>query len=133
VSDGHLAVQERKLAALGLAGYFDAIVWSDEWGRGAWNPSPRPFEVVLARLGVDAARAIYVADNVTKDFLGARRWGMATIWVRRPGGEYASRDPPHPGTCRRPHDPRTCHGPVGAGRSRGLALRASRPLTLAGS
>jgi putative hydrolase of the HAD superfamily len=94
VSDGHLSVQRRKLAALRLAGYFDAIVFSDEWGPTAWKPSRKPFEIVLQRLALDAPRGIYVADNATKDFLGARRCGMATIWVRRPAGEYASLDPP---------------------------------------
>jgi putative hydrolase of the HAD superfamily len=96
VSDGLLSVQRRKLAALGLEGCFDAVVFSDEWGRDAWKPSPWPFRIVLERLGVDAARAVYVADNATKDFLGARRVGMGTVWVRRGGGEYASLEPPTP-------------------------------------
>src|SRR5262249_29541365 len=92
--DGPLAVQRKKLAALGLEGCFDAVVFSDEWGPEAWKPSPRPFRIVLERLGVDAMHAVYVADNATKDFLGARRVGMGTVWVRRPGGEYASLEPP---------------------------------------
>lgn len=96
VSDGYLAVQQRKLAALGLAGYFDAVVFSDAWGRAAWKPSTRPFEEVLARLDVAAAGAAYVADNASKDFFGARQLGMAAIWLRRPGGEYAHLDPPTP-------------------------------------
>jgi putative hydrolase of the HAD superfamily len=94
VSDGLLAVQRRKLAALGIEGFFDAVVFSDEGGRAAWKPSPRPFRIVLERLRVPPARAVYVADNAAKDFLGARRAGMGTVWVRRPGGEYASLDPP---------------------------------------
>jgi putative hydrolase of the HAD superfamily len=94
VSDGHLAVQRRKLAALGLAGHFDAIVFSDAWGREAWKPSTRPFEIVTALLAVPGRAAVYVGDNPTKDFLGARRAGLATIWLRRPDGEYAGRTPP---------------------------------------
>lgn len=96
VSDGYLAVQQRKLAALSLAGYFDAVVFSDAWGRAAWKPSTRPFEAALAQLDVAAAGAVYVADNASKDFLGARQLGMATIWLRRPGGEYAHLAPPTP-------------------------------------
>ena len=94
VSDGHLAVQQRKLAALNLAGHFDAIVFSDAWGREAWKPSVVPFRAVLEQLKVDAARAIYVADNPLKDFLGARQVGMYTVWIRRPEGEYAHLKPP---------------------------------------
>lgn len=94
VSDGYLAVQQRKLAALGLADYFDVVVFSDQLGREAWKPSTRPFETVLERIGVASEASVYVADNPKKDFLGARRAGMATIWLRQPDGEYTHLEPP---------------------------------------
>ena len=94
LSDGHLDVQRRKLDALGLGPCFDAIVFSDEWGRQAWKPSTRPFLAILERLDVAAASAVYVADNPLKDFLGARQAGMYTIQVLRPGGEYARASAP---------------------------------------
>jgi len=94
VTDGYREVQQRKLAALNLAGYFDAVVFADEWGRGAWKPSPVPFHAVLERLGhLSPSESVYVADNPAKDFLGARRVGMATVWVRRPTGFYTSLEP----------------------------------------
>ena len=104
LTDGYREVQQRKLAALNLAGYFDAVVFADEWGREAWKPSPVPFYAVLERLGhLSPAEAVYVADNPTKDFLGARRVGMATVWVRRPTGFYANEEPAdlehHPDIC----------------------------------
>jgi putative hydrolase of the HAD superfamily len=104
VTDGYWEVQQRKLAALNLAGYFDAIVFADEWGRGAWKPSPVPFYAVLERLGhLSPTQSVYVADNPAKDFLGARRVGMATVWVRRPTGFYANQEPAdlehHPDIC----------------------------------
>ncbi|HNV01861.1 MAG TPA: HAD family hydrolase [Vicinamibacterales bacterium] len=88
VSDGFLAVQRRKLDALGIGSLFDAVVFSDEWGRDGWKPSPAPFLAALERLGVAADSAVYVGDNPLKDFLGARLAGMRTVQVRRPGGEY---------------------------------------------
>lgn len=94
VSDGYLAVQQGKFAALGLGESFDAVVFSDAWGREAWKPSTRPFEEVLRRLPAEAGEAVYVADNPAKDFLGARRLGMFTIRLRQDGGEYAHLDPP---------------------------------------
>jgi putative hydrolase of the HAD superfamily len=96
VSDGILSVQQSKLAALGLADCFDAIVFSDEWGRAAWKPSTLPFEVVAHRLGVSPAWSVYVADNPLKDFLGARQVGMFTIRARYPDGEYSAQMPPAP-------------------------------------
>jgi len=94
LGDGYLAVQQRKLTALNLAHHFDAIVFSDEWGREAWKPCTKPFEVILQRLAAAPPAAVYVADNPTKDFLGARRIGMFTIQVCWPNAEYAHLDPP---------------------------------------
>jgi putative hydrolase of the HAD superfamily len=94
VSDGYLAGQERKLEALGLESLFDAIVFSDAWGREAWKPSPIPFWTILQQLGTTPTCTMYVADNALKDFVGARQAGMFTLWVRRAEGEYARHLPP---------------------------------------
>ena len=96
VTDGYAEVQKRKLAALGLTSCFDVLVFSDEWGREAWKPNSRPFEIALQRLGVTGPEAVYVADNPTKDFLGARQAGMWTVRVRRPDGLYSHLEPPSP-------------------------------------
>lgn len=93
VTDGHPEVQKRKLAALGLASWFDTLVFSDEWGREAWKPNSRPFEIALERLGTSGPEAVYVADNPTKDFLGARQVSMWTVRVRRPDGLYSHLEP----------------------------------------
>jgi len=94
VTDGYLEVQRRKVAALGLDRYFQAVVYSDAMGRDAWKPSPRPFRAVLRQLSVTASAAIYVGDNPTKDFRGARGVGMCSIRVRRDGGVYHDLEPP---------------------------------------
>jgi putative hydrolase of the HAD superfamily len=93
-SDGHLSVQQSKLNALRLASLFDAIVFSDQWGRDYWKPSTKPFEILLGKLAIEGKHAVYVGDNPVKDFLGARRLGMTTVWVRRPEGEYSHLTPP---------------------------------------
>jgi putative hydrolase of the HAD superfamily len=82
LTDGYLDVQKRKLAALGLACWFDAVVFSDSWGRSFWKPHSRPYEETLTALGVPGCDAVYVADNPAKDFIGARRVRMASIRVR---------------------------------------------------
>ena len=96
VSDGSLQVQQNKLASLGIGFYFDRLVFSDELGADAWKPSPRPFALVLERLAVAGRKAVYVADNPSKDFLGARRAGMWTVRVRYPDGLYSHLEPPSP-------------------------------------
>lgn len=94
VSDGYLAVQQGKLAALGLEPHFDAVVFSDTWGREAWKPNPRPFHEVLRMLETTPERAVYLGDNPTKDFLGARQVGMATVRIQHPLGQYSPVEPP---------------------------------------
>ena len=96
LSDGQAAVQERKLAALGLEPYFDAVVLSDRLGPQAWKPSSLPYEQVLGELGVAGPEAVYVADNPAKDFLGAREAGLWTVRVRWPDGLYAAVEPATP-------------------------------------
>lgn len=92
LSDGYLAVQQRKLAALGLASCFEAIVFSDKWGRENWKPAKRPFEAVLDGLAIEAAAVVYIADNPTKDFLGARQAGMKSIRLRHREGVYTDQE-----------------------------------------
>ena len=94
VSDGYAEVQRRKLATLGLTSCFDVLVFSDEWGREAWKPNSWPFEIILERLGITGPEAVYVADNPSKDFLGAREVGMWTVRVRRWDGLYSHLEPP---------------------------------------
>ncbi len=94
LSDGWAEVQNIKLDALRLRAHFDAVVITDELGGQAWKPSPRGFEVLLARLGgVPPGRAVYVSDNPVKDFLGARRAGLRSIRVRMAHGIYAHLEP----------------------------------------
>ncbi len=96
VTDGFRDVQRLKLEALGLERYFEAVVFSDDLGREAWKPSPKPFEAVLAALGVPAPDAAYIADNPLKDFPGPRSLGMKAVRVRFDDGYHAGDRPPSP-------------------------------------
>ncbi len=93
VSDGYLDVQRGKLDALGLRNWFNVIVFSDEMGREAWKPSPLAFQAALEYLQVAPSDAVYVGDNPKKDFLGARRAGVASIWLKLQGGVYEALAP----------------------------------------
>jgi putative hydrolase of the HAD superfamily len=84
VSDGSPGVQHRKLAALrGVAGQLDVVVMTDELGVGHAKPSATPFRVACRLLGIEPARAVYVANDPRKDFIGARDAGLATIRTGR--------------------------------------------------
>jgi len=94
VSDGYLEVQRKKLNALGIRNYFDAVVFSDQLGRDAWKPSTKPFKEIVKRLRLLPKECIYVADNPLKDFVGAKKIGMITVRIIRDDGIYFSSQPP---------------------------------------
>jgi putative hydrolase of the HAD superfamily len=88
LTDGHLKVQQRKVAALGIADHFQATVYSDRFGREGWKPSPLPYERISKELRCAPSECAYVGDNPAKDFVTARQLNWFTIRVRRPGGEH---------------------------------------------
>ncbi len=94
ITDGYLAVQQRKWKALSFNRTFQSVVFSDAFGRQHWKPSHVPFEVALKALQVSPETAVYVGDNPAKDFLGARAAGLSTIRFRSRGGEHALAEPP---------------------------------------
>jgi putative hydrolase of the HAD superfamily len=98
LTDGRSSSQRNKIEALGLAPLFEYIQVSDETGLGPGGrkPSSLGFSLLLERMSVPAARAVYVADNPAKDFAGARRVGMLTVRVRRPCGLYSGTVAPEP-------------------------------------
>ena len=96
VADGRWQSQQKKITALELSNWFDAIVLSDQLGAEHWKPSTKPFETVLSQLQVPPAHAVYVGDNPVKDFLGARSLGLKTIRLRRDDGLYSREEPPSP-------------------------------------
>ncbi|MBC7261121.1 MAG: HAD family hydrolase [Chloroflexi bacterium] len=83
VTDGLHSVQKRKVAALGLIGLVDVIVYTDELGRDHWKPSPVGFLCALERLAVEPTRAAYVGNDPAKDFAGPKAMGMLTVHLDR--------------------------------------------------
>ena len=97
ITDGPVASQSAKIAALGLREHFHPVVMSDEFGLEFRKPHERPFEAVEEALGLRPDQLTYIADNPRKDFVAPRRRGWHTIRIRRPLGEHSARD--DPGDC----------------------------------
>lgn len=93
LTDGPADVQRRKVKALGLQSRVEAIVYSDDFGREHWKPSPIPYLELLRKMHVDPSHAVYVGDNPKKDFIGARRLGLQTVRIRRPNTEHGHVEP----------------------------------------
>ena len=96
LTQGHRPGQERKIRALGLTDYFEAIVIMGEEQRDSWKPNTLPFEMLLEKLATPGEQAVYIGDHPERDFYGAREMGLATIRVRREGGEHSEKEAPGP-------------------------------------
>jgi len=81
------------LADIGLARYFDEIVASG--ALGLHKPDPRIFHYALHTLGSSEAATLYVGDSQLFDIVGARKAGLAIVWVNR-RGERLSEGVPAP-------------------------------------
>jgi putative hydrolase of the HAD superfamily len=81
VTNGAAEVQRAKIERFELAPLFDAIVVEGEFGLG--KPEPAVYAHALASLGVAAADAWMVGDNLEWDVLTPRRLGMKGIWIAR--------------------------------------------------
>jgi HAD superfamily hydrolase (TIGR02253 family) len=85
ITDGRALKQRGKISALGIGGFFNVIVLTDEIG--APKPSVKPFKVAIKLAGATGkGAAVYVGDNPFTDFIGARIAGMRTVRVRM--GEF---------------------------------------------
>lgn len=84
LTNGHPAVQRRKLAALGLAGLVDEALCAAECGDPLGKPSAAVFRTALARLGAEPAQTVFVGDDLRADIDGARAVGMKAIHITAP-------------------------------------------------
>ena len=89
ITDGMPEVQERKVRTLLLEGLMDKIIYTWAHGVQKQKPHPYPFNLMLQSLHTEAAHALYIGDNPSKDCAGAHRAGMKCAQV---GHTIAHRD-----------------------------------------
>lgn len=87
ITDGYPPTQKQKVKVLGIEKYFDHIIYTWEKGQEYAKPSPQPFIDILRWFLLRPEEAIYVGDNLEKDFRGPRMIGMKSVMVLR-GGIY---------------------------------------------
>lgn len=79
ITDGEPHMQRTKVAALGLAGWFDVIIYAGELSRP--KPDPGVFQRALQALDVRPEASVFVGDHPVRDIMGARQVGMAALRV----------------------------------------------------
>lgn len=76
-------MQYKKLESLGLMGYVDFFVSSEE--AGVEKPAPAFFALCAAKAGCERQECLFVGDNLKKDVLGPIKAGLRAAWYRPDG------------------------------------------------
>jgi putative hydrolase of the HAD superfamily len=71
---------ETKIGYLGLDGFWDVVLCSEEIGH--LKPDPLPFQELAKALAFPPEEILYVGNSFSYDVLGAAGVGMKTAWVR---------------------------------------------------
>jgi HAD superfamily hydrolase (TIGR01509 family) len=90
---GLLSNGSRLPETVGLAGYFDAVVFAQD--HLVAKPDKGIFEVVERELSVGPGACVLVGDHLVNDVSGAKRAGWSAIWLDRDGdGSWGLGDAP---------------------------------------
>ncbi|WP_018883242.1 HAD family hydrolase [Paenibacillus massiliensis] len=79
ITNGSVAVQNRKLDQLQLRAYFETVIVSQAVRLD--KPDRRIFELALQRMKVSPQETWYVGDHPVNDVQGASRAGLRTVWL----------------------------------------------------
>lgn len=95
LTNGAPDLQREKIAASGLASFFDAIAVSGELGIG--KPKPGIFRILLDELGSGPENAMMIGNSLARDITGAQNARIAhSVWLKVPGSEeFADVTPGH--------------------------------------
>lgn len=89
ISDGRSLTQRNKIKALGLEGFFDVEIISEELG--SEKPCIKNYEVVMNKYP-ERKIFIYVGDNPAKDFLAPNQLRWRTVCLKNDGRNIHRQD-----------------------------------------
>lgn len=85
---GLLSNGSRLPETVGLAGYFEAVVFAQD--HLVAKPDKGIFEVVERELSVGPSSCVLVGDHLVNDVSGAKRAGWSAVWIDRDGDGVGS-------------------------------------------
>jgi putative hydrolase of the HAD superfamily len=80
VTDAPRLKAYQRLVAMGIDDYFDFVIGFEDTGRG--KASQLPFKVAIERLKIKPEDVMMISDSVSRDLIGARKLGMATVLAK---------------------------------------------------
>lgn len=83
ITGGYEEDVEKILPKVGLQDVFDVCVGVNTIGKR--KPSPEVFQYTLKKLGVTPDEAVFVGDDLKRDYLGAKQAGLTAVLIRREG------------------------------------------------
>lgn len=90
ITDGYLMTQKNKVKALNIEERFHTIIYSDSFGRDNWKPSIVPYQNASIGLQCLHNECVYIGDNLSKDFITAKKLGWKTVHINRLDGIYSN-------------------------------------------
>jgi len=83
ITGGYEEDVEKILPKVSLQDVFDVCVGVNTIGKR--KPSPEVFQYTLKKLGVTPDEAVFVGDDLKRDYLGAEQAGLTAVLIRREG------------------------------------------------
>ncbi|MFW6006041.1 MAG: HAD family hydrolase [Candidatus Bipolaricaulota bacterium] len=80
LTNGPSNLQRRKIEALGIENWFEAIIVSGEHGLA--KPDPRIFYIAMKKLDCGPEETIYIGNSLEYDVLGANNAGVPVVWKK---------------------------------------------------
>lgn len=78
-------IQHRKIAKMGLAGYIDIFVSSEEAGEE--KPSKKAFDRLLLKAKLNAEELLMIGDSQEKDIDGSKSAGLKALLYKKGNGD----------------------------------------------
>lgn len=88
ITDGCSKVQWNKIKALNLENFMDKIIVTDDLGKEFWKPHKKSYIDIMEYFNTSKAECVYIGDNPSKDFIGAKKLGLKTIRIIRENGDH---------------------------------------------
>lgn len=89
ITDGRSISQRNKIKALGLDGFFDIVIISEEFG--SEKPDLRNYQAVMDAFP-ERKCFVYVGDNPDKDFIAPNQLGWKTVCLANDGRNIHKQD-----------------------------------------